>query len=732
MSIWNLAADTFDFDDVQIEKVVYANHSVDKFMQATNSMGISACKGMGKTFLLKAKRLSLNKKNSNCVLPKDQLVDTPGPIVLNHSQIKFFSSYSNWVAIWIFCISAYILSQDEFKDIIEDEYIQDIPSELQIILTTKNDGVFFVLNRLLIKQNTEILRKAIESSGFLFQLLQRINRHVILFVDKLEEPFNRGFYKIEGSSTSSEGKYNSSIWAYAQVSFAEAVYVLYSGRHHIKIYYSIRQEALYGAENITTEYTKIYREMISKIEYSFIDLQKMFAKYVSLEEDQNLYSPQSKLTDPAMALCGIQKLTHRSGKIENFWDYLYRHSFGRPRDIMEMCLCLYENIVTNRVEKEEDRIRVCRHWVNQISTRICKEYLHGLEPFMGADDNIMFTQTVEAFLSNLPTNVFTFNAVCKYCHCTNKNNSMHNCTNCNHLHFFSTLYNIGLLGYIYKSQSEDGYKNSIKHIGDCVFTTSVQTLPKGELYYAHPGLSNMIQELREKSMRNYVNSNIIINSAEIFIDKKQLLRLTHLSNALLSATNEKKRVFITSTERHMRDERKKVAEILETNGYEVFAFERPNFPPIPINKNGKGATHDHCIDVALTCNSLIYIFDSDFGGEYSGNDYKQYIEEEPSITIKPSVSFVEYLVAKKFNKDVKIYVLKSVEVAKGEYVANGKPATYKSFAVDSPNASKICDQLILFNKLGNGTWYNTYTDMEELEKYIEAAFPPESSDDYDE
>lgn len=577
-------------------------------------------------------------------------------------------------------------------------------------------------------QNIEILRKAIESSGFIFQLLQRINRQIILFVDKLEEPFNRGFYKIEGSSTSAEGKYNSSIWAYAQVSFAEAVYVLYSGRHHIKIYYSIRQEALYGAENITTEYTKIYKEMISKIEYSFIDLQKMFEKYVSLEEDRNLYSPQLKHSDPGMALCGIQTLTHRSGKIEQFWDYLYRHSFGRPRDIMEMGLCLYENIVVNNVEKEEDRIRVCRHWVNQISTRICKEYLHGLEPFMGADDNILFTQKVETFLSNLPTNVFTFQAVYKYCHCTNQNQSKRNCLNCERLHFFSTLYNIGLLGYIYKSQSELGYKNSIKHIGDCVFTTSAQTLPKGELYYAHPGLSNMVQELREKAMLNYVNSNIIINSTEIFIDEKQLLRLTHLSNSLLSSTNAKKQVFITSTERHLRDERRKVMEILEKNGYDVLAFESPNFPPMPAHKTGKGATHDHCIDVALSCNSLIYMFDSDFGGEYSGSDYKQYIEEERAITIKPSVSFVEYLVAKKFNKDIKIYVLKNVEVAKGEYVANGKPSEYRSFAVDSQNASKVCEQLILFNKLGNGTWYNTYTDMAELEKYIEAAFPVEPTD----
>lgn len=726
MYIWNMAADIYGFSDRQIGDMLYRNSNIDRFLESNNSMGISACKGMGKTYLLKVKRLSLMEDSSYLIYPKDQLVDTPGPIILSHSQIGFLSSYPNWVALWTFCICAYILSQDEFALLRTDEDLSGLPIDIIKIIKTKNDGVFHVLGRLIAKNQKSFLRDALLASGVLFQLVQRINRQVVLFVDKIEEPFNRGYYKIAGSSYSAEGKYNSSIWAYAQLSFAEAVYILCSGRHHVKIFYSIRQEALYGGEYISTEFSKIKKEMIAKLEYSYEDLENMFKKYVLLEQDSNLFDASYKMTDASYALCGISKIKHRSGKYETMWAYLYRHSLGRPRDIMEMSIALYENIVVKdklKKIKKEERKRECRHWINQTATRICKEYIHVLEPFMEFRENVVFSQDIENFLSILPTNVFTLEAATKYCHQANNKEEVCECTSCKYMHFFSTLYNIGLLGYIYKSASESGYKNSIKYIGDSVFDASAQTLPQGELYYVHPGVGNMIQDVREKKLQKYINSNIIINSSEIFINSKELIRLKHLSNALLGNLNNNK-IFITSTERHLKNERQKVISFLKNRGYEVMAFETPGFPKMPADRSGKGATHDHCIDVALSCKYLIYIFDGDFGGTYSGQDFKSYIEERREvISIEPSVSFVEYLVAKYYNKEVIVYVNKDVETARGEYIANGKPAQYKSKVVDNENAPKVFAQLGYFNALGNGTWYNKYSTISELEQYLDVIFP---------
>lgn len=135
-----------------------------------------------------------------------------------------------------------------------------------------------------------------------------------------------------------------------------------------------------------------------------------------------------------------------------------------------------------------------------------------------------------------------------------------------------------------------------------------------------------------------------------------------------------------------------------------------------------GATHDHCIDVMLSCKHLIYIFGDNYGGKYHGSDYEQYAAECSSIIkIPPSISFMEYLVAKRFGKNTKVYVAESVDIAHGEWLANDSPDDYSSKVVDYVETLK---QLGYFDALGNGTWYDKYSDKAMLEKFIDSHFPP--------
>ena len=251
MCVWSVEADIFDFNNSDILELVYLNDEVQRFLSATDSMGIAACKGMGKTFLLKAKRLQMQKNNSILFLPKNRLVDVSGTISLDKMHMNFLSSYSNWTSLWVSCICIYILSLDNFSDIIDEYDKQELPESVRLLLLKENDGIFNVLHRILNFKSKEKLNEVVQSSGILFDYVQRIQQSVIIFVDKLEEPFNRGYYTIQGDSKSAYGNYNSSIWSYAQLAFAEAVYILYSARHHIKVFYSIRKEALYRGEEIS-------------------------------------------------------------------------------------------------------------------------------------------------------------------------------------------------------------------------------------------------------------------------------------------------------------------------------------------------------------------------------------------------------------------------------------------------------------------------------------------------
>lgn len=723
-------ADSFDFDDTEITQLVYQNYQVKRFMDAKQSTGISACKGMGKTFLLKAKRMRLQKENDSGILflPRNQLVDAPAPCVLDQSHISFLGSYNNWVALWIGCISIYLLSQDEFSSLVTEEDARILSETVRNLLKVPNNGVYRVLGQAIALHSQKKLRDIVKDANCLFAMVQNINRPIALFVDKLEEPFDRSYYRVPGSTLAAEGRFNASIWSYAQLAFAEAVYIFYSARHHLKIFFSIRQEALVGAENITTQFTKIKAGLVVKLEYSFSDLRNMFARYVEHEEPENLLYPELAKKDPVKALCGISVVRHRSGTNEQMWAYIHRHSLQRPRDIMEMGQTLYENLVCDPDKDSRDessRMRICRHWVNEISTRECREYIAGLNPFMTDDENTGFVEDINLFLESLPTNVYTAQTVLSYCHRSNCNTSGHPCPTCSKYHWFSTLYNIGLLGSIYWSEVEQKYKNHIKPIGDSIFAITKQTLPQASLYYAHPGLGNIIQQQRERALRAYFPSYFVINSSEVFVNAEQIKKLKHFCTAIDGNENEKC-VFLSSTGFDLSETRKEVSDYLEAAGYKVYAYENENFPPIeatgdPNQLHRPGETHDHCINVMLSCKHLIYIFAGRFGGEYFGSEFESYYEERSDIIkIRPSISFMEYLVANNLGKSVSVYVYEKVEDARGEWTKNGSPDDYKSRVVDDVRVFK---QLGYFNSLGNGTWLNKYYSQSNLLNAIKKRFP---------
>ena len=722
MCIWNVEADIIDFDDNDIMSLVFINQYIDDFLRAKDSMGIAACKGMGKTFLLKAKRMKMMDENPGILtLPTDRLVDVSGTIAIGTTQRNFLSSYNNWVALWISCISIYLLSLDIFKSLISESEYNHFDKCIQDLLDSNNIGIFSVLHKVLSYNSKEKLNKVVMASSLLFDYSQRINKAVAIYVDKLEEPFNRGYYSIPGASKSVEGNYNSSIWAYAQLSFAEAVYAFYSSRHHIKIFYSIRREALYRGEEISSEYEKL-RNRVIRLDYTPDELYKMFCLYIENASEKELFYPEYAKQNPIKAWVGFDTIVHKYGLEESVWNYIYRHTFQRPRDIMEMGDTIHNHIICKKndmIQKTDLCISVLRHWVNEISTMECKSYISFLDPFMNADDNIVFKEEMLRFARTLPLDFFSEKSMVEYCHKMNSNDKQIECINCEKMHYFSTLYNIGLLGYIYKSETDDMYIMDIKHISQSKFDCNHQSLPKGDIYYLHPGFANIVKKEREVFMKPFYPCDYILNSIDSSVNEYHIRRMADSIRSVLGNANNNK-VFITSTGRDLENERKRIRRLLENKGYKVYTYEDSDFP----QKNSyedqyNGATHDHCIDVMLDCKHLIYIFSGRFGGLYAGKKYLGYVESKEAIDQKPSISFVEYLVGVSNGKNVKVYVDEKVDIARGEYLANGQPDNYRSQAVENVSVLK---QLGYFNKLGNGTWYDKYSNYDNLEEYINAHF----------
>lgn len=133
-------------------------------------------------------------------------------------------------------------------------------------------------------------------------------------------------------------------------------------------------------------------------------------------------------------------------------------------------------------------------------------------------------------------------------------------------------------------------------------------------------------------------------------------------------------------------------------------------------------THDHCIDTMLECGNVLYVLTGRYGGIYKGDNYLHHLSIHTSKFIEevPSITFMEYLVAKNLGKNVRVYVDEKVDFARGEYIANGQQANYKSKIVDSV---KVFNTLHYLNSVGDGTWYDKYSSTANLLEYIEWHYP---------
>ncbi len=104
----------------------------------------------------------------------------------------------------------------------------------------------------------------------------------------------------------SRGPRNASYWQYCQFYLANAAYDIFTNiNNHIKIFFSIRQEALIDSNQLAPNLRRNIDAFIVKLEYDKEDLRKMFNMYVKNEDDNNLN------------LSGLKKIKSNEGIFRN-------------------------------------------------------------------------------------------------------------------------------------------------------------------------------------------------------------------------------------------------------------------------------------------------------------------------------------------------------------------------------------------------------------------------------
>lgn len=716
MCIWLPDADGIEMDSDALN-VLYVNNRIRNFLsKKSKSFGISSIKGQGKTFLIKIKRKKIqegygtNKDYSISCYPVNRMVSVlDRSLTIKESLYNYLDDFSIWINIWKIALVITLMQDPEsnlyYKDINLDclKKSRDIVKD---VLTMENRtlSITNVFSKLLTLDKND-LNKLVRSTNEFILFLDRITHGVCFFVDKIDQAFSLDMYPPFGSSKMSTGPRNASFWQYAQFSLAIMSYDVHNMNNHIKVYFTIRKEALIDAEKLDMNSFRNVESYIMDLSYSKSELREMFGMYINAEDKSLLKDPSCVNVNEVKAFVGFNKIKHQYiNKSEDVFDYIYRHSMKRPCDIMRICREISNNL--NCINEHE-----IRKIVNNTARADLNKYISEQSPFLPCK----FDELKEVLIG-INTNVFNLNYMKNACDRYNLfKGNIHRCTRncllCQSLQPFSILYNIGLLGYLKDGTREMFFSKQ----GSSIISLNTHSLTNHKLFFLHPCLTDLIiVERRIRNLNFYQNNSLIITDGEI-LSKEEIKK----ANSCFKSCERKmssERIFVSSTVNDLINERNIVRErIFQLNKTPIMS-EHEDFRYIT---DLTLHSHDVCIKEASKCKNLIFIIGKKYGGNYAGNNYakiKAKIQEDSqSKLLSPSISLME-LYEFKNDKNRHFHIFVSEEIMNSLYredliIKNG---------IDKEIVAevKFLNHMIQKSHKVQGNWFHVYKDLEDFKSRV--------------
>jgi hypothetical protein len=484
---------TVDADDIQVaedfnESLLHRTPEIEGFLRSDrdDKFIVIGTKGFGKTLLLKAKRILYQREGRAACLPMGALLDKPiGDKIFGRELLAFFVvSPLPWSKIWLTAICLATLKHlgavnrlkvgSGLASLIEDEQLQ---------------GVIDHFVRLLEFTPSELQRCGTDTDGHLVPRLRAVTSPVAIFVDGVDEYFNK---HVEGptSHPSVTGELSPNIWHFAQLGLVEVSYQLRRINHHIKVFAAVRKEA-YARLAKTTVMAQQYRGSAVDISYSRQSLREIFRNNVRLLKSDTMVNPERLRTDPLEAFLGQTTIADAyTREEEGSFEFIYRHTLLRPRDLMT----IGQRLAALPPYERRSEIRF-KQVVHQAATEIAYEYLAEIAPHIG-------NLELEQLLLRLPSNVLTREQI----ETVFLEHSI--ATGGEEKHVFCALYRVGLLGYVHYDRVRGEWAQRFLRPGEATLEPDGM-LPQARYYLLHPVLHDVIGRLNPAYLQHIHRDNIV-------------------------------------------------------------------------------------------------------------------------------------------------------------------------------------------------------------------------------
>ncbi len=498
MRAWTVDADDIQIADDLDATLLHRTPWIESFLEQKRSdrFVVTATKGFGKTLLLKAKRIAYADGAAVCI-PENGLLDKPHGDQVFHAAMKalYGDSSDNWKRVWLVAIAVATLKRLGMADGLR------VNPQLHALLGNRNlTSVIDHFVNLLDFDRGDLFRSATDTDNQLIPRLRTISTPVAIFIDSVDEYFNKHVTTQEPSRASHAGELSPNVWYFSQMGLVEVAYQLRRISHQLKVFVAVRKEAFAKLEQ-TTSMAQQYRGSTVDIAYSPASLREIFLNNIRRESARNLVHPSRLKTSPLEAFLGTTTFTHdHSGESEDAFEYVCRHTLRRPRDFMTIGRKLSE-----LGPEERRREPLAKQAIQEGATAIAHEYINEIEPYLGGID-------LHRLFGLLDRNVLVRDdcerIFLDYADATDALDEPP--------HVFSALWRAGLLGVVDVDLATGRTVQKFLLPGERAFEPG-DGLPESSHYLVHPILTALVAERSPRYARNLDRGNEI-GSGRAWVD----------------------------------------------------------------------------------------------------------------------------------------------------------------------------------------------------------------------
>jgi hypothetical protein len=332
---------------------------------------VSAPKGCGKTLLIKHKRRMLQDSSGWELLPRHRLVSgapgfAPG---FDNDQMNHIRGHGEyWSMLWQIAIALTVLREDRHTAIGLTS-----PNLQRVLRSDDIDDPFQIFVQLLSFSPSSYFEAMSDFRSLLLPAFSRKRRsQVAVFIDNVDECFSGHLERERRSGLF--GYIAQDFWHDAQIGLLTATRQIANHNTHIKIFATIRTEAVCARQSQIQDLANVRSHMI-EVKFYKEDLLHIFEENIKREERTKLVEPDA--TNPLRRFLGSDALSLRhnhTGRIESTFDYILRHTFGRPRDLMTIGQAISE---IRPERRNHDNIRDA---INRAARSIGEAYLTEVSP----------------------------------------------------------------------------------------------------------------------------------------------------------------------------------------------------------------------------------------------------------------------------------------------------------------------------------------------------------------